>query len=155
MANWNKKVSKAAKDDLAPGEEIVASVFLQPTGTMGKAVGHGVGGLIGRAVASKLGGGTDTIELVTDEGIAARFPAEPTVLGLTPGRLLVYGYSSLGGKPKGLKQVLSSGDLSAVELDKQKATYRCVLHFGDGTAAIFEAPRVANDPEAFAAAVNG
>ena len=36
MANWNKKISKAAKNELQPGEEIVAGVFLQPSGTMGK-----------------------------------------------------------------------------------------------------------------------
>ena len=28
MANWNKKVNKAAKDELQTGEQLVASVFL-------------------------------------------------------------------------------------------------------------------------------
>ena len=123
---------------------------------MGQAIGTGVGGMLGKAAASKLGGGSDTMtELVTDSGIAASFPGEPTVLGLTDHRLLVFGYSQLGGKPKGLKSTLPATDLVSVETEKQKATHRFVLHFGDGTASVFEAPRMANDPEGFAAAVNG
>jgi hypothetical protein len=112
--------------------------------------------MLGKVAASKLGGGSDTMtELVTDSGIAASFPSEPTVLGLTGHRLLVFGYSQLGGKPKGLKSTLPATDLASVETEKQKATHRFVLHFRDGTASVFEAPRMANDPEGFAAAVNG
>ncbi|NNE11179.1 MAG: hypothetical protein HKN41_02925, partial [Ilumatobacter sp.] len=56
MANWNKKISKAAKGDLHPGEEIVAGVFLQPAGTMGKAVAQGAGGVLGKALVGRRGG---------------------------------------------------------------------------------------------------
>jgi hypothetical protein len=155
MTNWNKKVIKAAKGELQPGEKVVASVFLQPSGTMGQAVGKGVGGVIGKAAASKMSSATDTVtELVTDSGIAASFRNEPTVLALTDHRLLVFGYSQFGGKPKGLKGAHAAGVLASVDTEKQKATHRFVMHFNDGTASVFEAPRVANDPEGFAAAVN-
>lgn len=155
MANWNKKVNKAANGELQPGEQIVASVFLQPSGTMGQAVGRGVGGVVGKAVASKVSGTAPEVdELVSDSGIAASLPNEPTVLGLTGHRLLVFGYSQFGGKPKGLKSIHDANLLASVDTEKQKATHRFVMHFTDGTASVFEAPRVANDPEGFAAAVN-
>jgi hypothetical protein len=155
MATWTKKISKAAEEHLQPGEAVVAGVFLQPPGTMGQAVGRGVGGLIGKAVVAKLQGSRDDGRLVTDSGIAATFPKEPTVIGVTGQRLLVFGYGAIGGKPKGLRRTLPVSDLVSVTLEKQKATSSFVLHFNDGTSAIFEAPRMANDPEAFAAAVNG
>ena len=74
---------------------------------------------------------------------------------MTRQRLLVFGYSQMGGKPKGLKSTMPAGDLVRVDVEKQKATYSFVLHFSDGTGSVFEAPRLANDPEGFAAAVNG
>ncbi len=152
MANWNKKITKAAKGELHPGEEIVAGVFLQPAGTMGQAVAQGAGGIVGKAIAAKKGAGGDVV--VADAGTAADFPNEPTVLGLTQSRLLVFGYSQFGGKPKGLKQTLPADVLSVVELEKQKATYRFEMTFSDGSSSVFEAPRLGNDPEAFAAAVS-
>jgi hypothetical protein len=151
MASWTKKISKVAP--LEPGERLVEGVLLQPSGTTGQMVAKGVGGMIGKAVASKLGGGTAT-ELVTDSGIAATMPTtKTTVLGLTDRRLLVFGHGSLSGKPKDLELAIPTDDLVSVDVEKQKATYRFVLHFADGTSSIYEAPRLANDPEAFAAAV--
>ncbi len=153
MASWTKKIGKAAQGELEPGERIIEGVFLQPAGTTGRSVARGVGGVVGQALASKVGGGTAT-ELVTDAGVAATMPEAATVLGLTDRRLLVFGHSSLSGRPKGLKLTLPTADLVRVEVDKQKATYRFVMHFGDGTASIYEAPRTSNDPEAFAEAVD-
>lgn len=152
MANWKKKISKAAKGDLQPGEEIVAGVFLQPAGTMGQAVAKGAGGVLGKALVAAKGDSNGAATTIA--GVAEAFPDEPTVLGLTQGRLLVFGYSSLGGKPKGLKHSFPADVLSSVAVDKQKATYRFEMTFDDGSTSVFEAPRLANDPEAFAAAVN-
>lgn len=152
MANWNKKIGKAAKGELHPGEEIVAGVFLQPAGTMGQAVAKGAGGVVGKALVGARSGGSGDAEPV---GRANEFANEATVLGLTPSRLLVFGYSQLGGKPKGLRQALPASALAQVEVAKQKATYRFEMTFDDGSTSVFEAPRLGNDPEAFAAAVNG
>lgn len=153
MANWNKKISKAAKGELHPGEEIVAGVFLQPAGTMGQAVAKGAGGVLAKAVVAGKGAGGDVLEAET--GVATEFPNEPTVLGLTQNRLLVFGYSSLGGKPKGLKQARPAHVLQSVAIEKQKATYSFEMTFEDGSSSMFEAPRLGNDPESFAATVNG
>ncbi len=157
MASWMKKLDKVSRGDLNPGEELIAAVFLQPMGTMTKAVGQGVGGLIGKAVASKMGGSanaTATAELVTDSGIGSTFDDQPSVIGLTHQRVLVYSYGAMGGKPKDLKMWIAAMDLVSVDVEQQKATYRVVLHFRDGSAKVFEAPRVKNDPAGFATAVN-
>ena len=154
MANWTKKLNKVAATDLEPGERVIAGVFLQRAGTTGQAVAIGVGGLVGKAIASKVGGNTIT-ELVTDRGIAANMPETATVLGLTKRRVLVYGHASLSGKPKELKMSIPVSDVTWVEVDKQRATFRFVLHFSDGTSSVYEAPRVSNDPGAFAEALAG
>lgn len=152
MANWTKKLSKVAKDDLEAGEQLRAAVFLQPSGTTTKMVATGVGGIVGGALASRTGG--TATELVTDSGTAATMPDTATVLGLTDRRVLVYGHSTMSGKPKGLKSTMAASDLAAVEVEKQKATFRFVLHFTDGTASVYEAPRMANDPVEFAEMAN-
>lgn len=157
MASWMKKLDKVSRGDLQPGEELIAAVFLQPGGTMGQAVGRGVGGVIGKAVASKLGSssnGTATADLVTDSGIGSTFDDQPSVLGLTTQRVLVYSYGSMSGKPKDLKMWIPAADLVSVDTTKQKATHRFVMNFRDGSATVFEAPRVNNDPEGFATTVN-
>jgi hypothetical protein len=152
MADWNKRISKAAKDELQPGEEIVAAVFLQPAGTMGQAVARGAGGAVAKAVIAGRGG--DGGQTAVDGAIAREFHDVATVLGLTQHRLLVFGYSSLTGKPKGFKHSLPAHALRSVSVEKQKATYRFQMAFEDGSSCLFEAPRLGNDPEAFAAIVN-
>ena len=152
MANWIKKADKALKNDLQPGETVDQAVFLQPCGTMGAAVGKGVGGLVGKALADRFGSdGDDTLE--TDSGIAAEVGEAPLVLALTNQRLLVMGYSALSGKPKEVKASFSRTDLVDVQTEKQKASHHFVARFSDGTAREYEAPKLANDPEGFAAAV--
>lgn len=157
MATWTKKLNKVSHGDLGPGEELISAVFLQPSGTMGKAVGSGVGGIIGKAVVSKLGSssnGTDAAGLISDSGIAATVESGPIVIGITNQRLLMYSYGSMSGKPKELKMSIPAGDLVGIDTEKQKATHRFVMRFSDGTAKPYEAPRVNNDPEGFAEIVN-
>ena len=153
MASWTKKTSKALKNDLQPGESVHAAVFLQPCGTMGGAVAKGVGGIVGKALADKFGADGDET-LGSDSGIAARVGDAPLVLALTNQRLLVMGYSQLSGKPKNVTASFSRTDLVTVQTEKQKASYHVVARFSDGTAREYEAPRLANDPEGFAAAAN-
>ena len=155
MASWTKKLNKVSQADLDPGEELIAAVFLQPAGTMGKAVGSGVGGILGKAVASKMGDSSgSSAELVTDSGIAATIDDNPSVLGLTNQRVLLYSYGSMSGKPKELKMSIPANELAAIDTEKQKATHKLIMRFSDGSAKAFEAPRVNNDPEGFAATVN-
>lgn len=158
MANWEKKIKSGGGKDLHPGENLLGGVMLNPSGTTTKMVATGVGGIVGAAIADKMRDGSgrdggDGEELVSDAGLAAQLPDERIWLGLTPTRLLVWGHSTLSGKPKGLKTTLQRSDLVRVELEKMKATYSATLRFADGTAKVYEAPKMLNDPEGFAAAV--
>jgi hypothetical protein len=153
MADWTKKTAKALRGDLQPGESVDAAVFVQPCGTMGSAVGKGVGGLIGKAVAGRFASDPDET-LDSDRGIAAEVGEAPLVLALTSQRLLVMSYSSLSGKPKEVRASFDRADLAGVRTEKQKASHHLVAHFADGTAREYEAPKLANDPEGFAAAID-
>lgn len=154
MANWEKKIKSGGGKDLHPGENLLGGVMLNPPGTTSKMVVRGVGGLVGTAIADKVRSGKDEPdELISDSGIAAQLPDDRIWLGLTPTRLLVWGHSTMSGKPKGLKVALDRGDLVQFDLEKMKATYAAVLRFADGTAKLYEAPKMLNDPEGFAAAV--
>lgn len=154
MANWTKKLTKAAAADLEPGEEVRSALFLQPAGTTTRLVARGLAGVVGAAIASRSGGGGGS-DLVTDAGIAASLPDQPVVVGLTGRRVLVFGHSSLSGKPKGLLLALGLDQLARVDTEPQKATWAVVLHFADGTASVREAPRLGNDPQEFAALLGG
>ncbi len=151
MADWTKKVSKAAAGDLQPGETVVAGVFLAAPGVAKKAAAFGAGGLIGAAVASKLTTKDDGT-IVSDEGIAASVPDGPIVVGLTEQRVLLYSHGKLSGKPKDLVHSMARSDIAAVETEPGKVATKLTIVFADGTGKRYEAPRVGNSTDAFAAA---
>lgn len=152
MANWVKKIEKAVGGDLQPGEQVRAGVVVQPVGTAKKAMARGVGGLAGAAIASRMGkGGEDAGEATS--GIADEFPESQLVLGITSTRLAVWGHSTMSGKPTGLKLSIPLGDVLGIETEPGKVTHRVTIRFADGSAAVFEAGRVGNDVEEFAAAI--
>lgn len=152
MANWEKKIKSGGGKDLHPGEQLLGGILLNPSGTTTRMMARGVGGLVGTVVADKLGGKRNA-ETDSDHGIAAQLPDEQIWLGLTPTRLLVWGHGAMSGKPKGLKMAVPNTDLVGVDLEKLKTTYAAVLRFADGSAKVYEAPKMFNDPEAFASAV--
>ena len=151
MANWEKKIRWGGGKDLLPDEELVGGMLVNPYGMTGKMMLKEIGGVVGSALADK--GRTPSEGLVTDEGIAAEFPEDRIWIALTTKRLLVWGHSTMSGKPKGLKLTLEASDLEAVELTKLKTAHAVVLRFRDGTGRVYEAPKLFNDPEGFAAAV--
>ena len=153
MANYIKKVSKAAASDLQPGEQIVAGVFLQAGGSTSKAMARGVGGLVGAAVASKLRSKDDG-SIVSDSGIAATMPDGPIHVGVTSQRVLVYSHGAMSGKPKDLQLTLTRGDIAGVALEPGKLTTQLTLMFSDGTGRSYEAPKIGNSTDEFAAAIN-
>ncbi|NND73552.1 MAG: hypothetical protein HKN44_00955 [Ilumatobacter sp.] len=155
MATWEKKIRSGGGNDLQPGETLVGGVLLNPPGTTGKMLARGSGGLLGAVLHDKFGTDGEAAEFVSDSGVAAQIPDEPVWFAVTPTRVLVWGHSTMSGKPKGLKLTLGRHDLERVEVEKLRTTYATVLHFSDGTARIFEAPKMMNDPVGFAAAVNG
>lgn len=155
MAKWEKKIRSGGGSDLQPGETLLGGVLLNPPGTTGKMVALGAGGLLGAVLHDKFGTDGESAALVSDSGIAAEIPDQPVWFAVTPTRVLVWGHSTMSGKPKGLKLTMARADLARVEVEKLKTSYTTVLHFADGTGRVFEAPKILNDPVGFAAAVNG
>ncbi len=153
MANWEKKIRSGGGDNLEAGEELVGGMLVNPYGLTSKMVGRQLGGVVG-AVLTDRAGAKRGDGLVSDEGIAAQFPDDRIWLGLTTARLLVWGHGAVSGKPKGLKFTIDRNDLERVELEKLKTAHAVVLRFRDGTAKPYEAPKMFNDPEAFAASAN-
>ena len=152
--DWAKKITKAVGGDLAADEQVEAGLFLQPGGTTGRMMGASLGGVVGAAVAGAAQRKReDSATAVLDEGLAAGFPKERIVLGLTSRQMYVWGHSSLSGKPKGLKMTMPLGDVARVDVDKGKLSSSVTIHFTDGSGAVFEAPKL-TDPEGFAAALS-
>lgn len=154
MANWVKKINKSVGSDLGPTESLTGAMLLQPSGMTGGLMARSIGGMVGAAVASTLRSDPSG-HLVTDQGIAARFPNDTLVLGLTDQRVLGWSMSAMTGKPKELKVAIPRADLVEVEAEKKSATYTVVLVFSDGTAKPYEAPRVNNTTAEFIAAFHG
>jgi hypothetical protein len=151
MADWVKRISKAAGDELQPGERIVAGVLLQPAGTSRKVAGAAAGGLIGAAVASRLRKKDDG-SIVSDEGIAATVPDGTLVAGLTSGgKLLLYGQAPITGRPKDLRATLAKRDVAAIEVTPGKLMSDVAVAFVDGTGKKFETPAMDKSIEKFAA----
>jgi hypothetical protein len=44
-------------------------------------------------------------------------------------------------------------DVAGVDIEKLRTVYGFVLRFTDGSSKLFEAPRMANDPEGFASLI--
>ena len=106
-ADFEAQLKEEARSMLEPGEEILAAVVAQPRGTgVSRAPGLGPQA-IGSAWARKSKGGAEDVglELTT-----------PMALALSERRLLVFGLeTSALGKPKGVKELLSSAPLEEVE----------------------------------------
>jgi hypothetical protein len=152
MANWVKKINKSVGSDIGPTERLLEGVILQPSGMMGGLMARSLGGLVGSAVAATLR--TDANgNLVTDQGIAAGFPDDTLILGLTDQRLLGWSWAKMTGKPKNLVVSIPRSDLLDVEIEKKTATYTFLLVFADGTAKAYEAPKMNNSTEEFVAAL--
>ncbi len=107
-ADFEAQLKEEARSMLDPGEEILAAVVAQPRGT---GVARSGGGLGPQAIGSawmrkSKGGAVDAgLELTT-----------PMALALSQRRLLVFGLeTSALGKPKGVKELVSSAPLEEVE----------------------------------------
>ena len=155
MASWEKKIKSGGGKDLQPGETLLGGALLNPPGMTGKMMARGVGGAVGSALHDKFGTDVDAEELSSDTGIAARFLDKPVWMAVTPTRLLVWGHSTLSGKPKGLEFTLERSDVTSIDLDKQKTCHLVTMRFADGSGRMFEVPKMMNDPVGFAAAISG
>lgn len=149
--SWKTKIEKSVAGDLQPGETLIDGVLINPSGHTMKLAALGAGGLIGAAIAHRAMKGDD---LDAVGGSAALLPNEPLVFGLTDKRLIVWGWGKMLGKPKGFKVAFPLADVAGMETETRKASVAVALVFTDGTGVTREAPRLANDAEAFATALN-
>jgi len=147
MPNWSKAINKRCADQLN-GETSTAGAFLHPAGTVAKTVGYSaLGGLVGAGVGVSVG------EQLTkrrraenqnagDAGIAADFPGQNVVLGLTDTRLVVFSHSAMMGKPKNLVAAYPLDDIAAMDIHAAKTLHKKVrLFFTDESAVDFDAPK--------------
>lgn len=152
-----EKIKSGGKADLRPNETVTAGIFLNPDGFTKKLVVKEAAGVVGTAIAARRGANDVAEEpaLVTDRGIAALFPDARIWIAMTNQRTLVWGHSAFTGKPKGLIAELPTTAIHMVDLEPRTATFGATLHFSDGTAMRYEAPKMMNDPESFVAALPG
>ncbi len=153
MIDFAKKIRKSCAGDLEPGEEVVAATFVQPPGAIRRqvafgAIGGAVGAVAGEAMASTR---TKNAPQQAGEGFVVDIPAGKAVLGLTDRRFLVFGHSSLSGKPKGLNASFTLDQVQSIALTTGKLTGSLVVTFVDGTAIDFDVVKTAK-PEPFVAA---
>jgi hypothetical protein len=107
-SDFDAQLREQARALLDPDEEILASVVAQPRGTGVSRSGGGLGPqAIGGAWAKKSRGKADAAGLEL---------TSPMALALSQKRLLVFGLeTSAMGKPKAVKELVSSAPLSEVD----------------------------------------
>lgn len=155
MPNWSKTINKKCADQLA-GESTTSGAFLHPAGTVAKTVGYSaLGGLVGVSIGEQLAKRRRAEnQLADDAGLAADFPGENVVLGLTDTRVVVFSHSTLSGKPKNLVAEYPLRDIAAMDIHASKALHKKVrLFFTDESAVDFDAPK-ASQVDQFCLALN-
>ena len=137
MGGYADKIEKMAGGILHPGEQVVSAIRTQPSGT---AVGVGVGGLVGMAIADKK---AKNAQAQAAEGsIAQNWAKGRFAVALTDERLLTFNYTAMG-KPKDLTSELPLDRVASVDLnEKKKITHGVVFSFADGSAIEVECAKL-------------
>jgi hypothetical protein len=152
VVDWKKKITRSVGSDLQPDEQLEAGVFVQPAGAMGRSLGSQLGGIAGLvAVTRNQEKKRDAAEIKTDNGIGAQLGDKRHVIGLTSKRFLIWGHSTMSGKPKGLDLAVPLDDLVSISHEKGKLLTKMVFEFSDGSGAIVDASNIGN-PDDFIAA---
>ena len=156
MVDFVKKVVKYQGSTLHPGEEVVAAIFTQAAGGVARQVAGGaIGGIIGAVAAEKVANKRAAEHEGADAGgLAASFPRKPTVLALTPQRLLVFGHGQLSGRPQDLELEFRLDQVHEIALEKRKVSWQLLITFSDNSVLDLDVPRVGGKPEAFKAALD-
>lgn len=145
MVDWAKKITKACSGDIEADEQIEAGLFVQPAGAMGKSLGSQLGGIAGLvAVTRNQEKKRDTMDIRTDTGNGKQLGDGRHVVGLTSRRFLIWGHSTLSGKPKGLDLEIPLDDLVSISHEKGKIVTKMVFEFSDGSGAIVDASNIGN-----------
>jgi len=146
MPDFVKLIHKHRSEDLHPGEEVAAAVFVQPTGAFGASVAFGMAGALGKAAADarrKKG------EAEADpDSMAARVPGGRLVLAISPQRFMVFEHGAMSGRPKELAAEFGWDQVAGIELGEGKLKQQMTVRFADGSEAVFEAMKMAK-PQPF------
>ncbi|MCB1271356.1 MAG: hypothetical protein KDB31_08030 [Microthrixaceae bacterium] len=145
MVDFVKKIHKHCADDLEPGEQVLATTFGQPPGAIRRqvawgALGGAVGAIAGDALANKR---IDDSEQHRGEGITLQIPEGKAVLALSAQRLMVFGHSTLSGRPKGLNASIPLEQIQSIRVDQGKLAGKLVITFADGTSVDFDVVKTA------------
>ena len=154
MPVWKRKVQRALNDELRPGEDVLAAIFLQPMDRSAPAPSPESNGVYGLAVANGRAGHETMVQVRDGAGLAAILPNAPTVLAVTTQRVLAMGHSSLTGRPKEIVSTLAPNDLVGVEVDGGCAGSLVIIRFSDGTGRMYETPQVTDGVLEFAKRIN-
>ena len=145
MVDWAKKIHKHSGSELYAGEQVEAGTFVQPTGTLGRQVGFGVGGVVGAVAAEKLAKKGDDVG--AGGGIADSFPASRSVLGVSTQRLMVFAHGSVSGRSKEMVAHVPLRDVAGIAIEKKKMSFGLTIGFSDGSAIEYEAVKMAKPVE--------
>lgn len=149
MVDWVKKVNKACAGDIDADEQIEAATFVQPAGAMGRQLGMQLGGIAGLiSVTRNQEKKRDAMEIRTDTGTGAQLGGGRRVIGMTSRRFLIWGHSTMSGKPKGLEAAIPLDDVVSISHEKGKILTKMVFEFADGSGAVMDAANMGK-PDAF------
>jgi len=146
MPDFVKLIHKHRAEDLHPGEQVAAAVFVQPTGTLGASVAFGMAGVLGKAAADarrKKG----EAEAAPDS-MAAAMPGGRLILAVSPHRFLVFEHGSMSGRPKALAAAFGWDQIAGIELGEGRLKQRLTVRFADESEAMFETMKTAK-PQPF------
>lgn len=144
MIDFGKKITKHCGDDLESGETVVAGTFVQPAGAIRSQIAYGaIGGVVGMAVGQKVGEKRAKENPTADEGMVIDIPPGKAVLGITDRRLLVFGHSTMSGRPKGLNAAIPLDQVAGISHESGKLTGKLLVTFADGTSIDFDVVKTA------------
>jgi hypothetical protein len=144
MVDFAKKIMKSCADDLEAGETVLAGTFVQPPGAIRRQVAFGaIGGVVGAVVGDKLAQKRAGETPTADEGIVVDIPPGKAVLGITDRRFLVFGHSTMSGKPKGLNASIPLDQVAGITHESGKLTGKLLVSFADGTSIDFDVVKTA------------
>ena len=152
MADVVQRLTMLASDQLTQGETVVAGARCSPLGsTKQRAMGAGLGGLIGALAATKGSGSTGHV-------LYGEALPQDIALGLTDRRILIYSVGSFSGRTSNVLREIPLAHVAGVEHEEGRFLGRKIIRFSlcfsDGSRLELESPSGAKDTQAFCHALD-
>lgn len=146
MPSVIRRIEKHRSRLLPDGEAIVAATVSNPAGALGAGMRNNSARLVRHY--------QDAQGRLIEGTLAARMPAKPLYLVLTPSRLAVFTASgAFGTKPADLVAQYAPTDINAVEWEQRSMTWAVWIAFSDGSRQDLELHKAAQ-PTEFLTALN-